>query len=393
MPSGPAGRPDRGPTTVRGRPSAADRPDGRPAAAAAADVVPEVMSVSEWLSHELQMAHPYSRTAVLDLVETSLVLNGRLSDAGPVAGRADRLPAGPDPGRPARHLPDRGGAHRGGHGAPEGAGADPRRAGHRGPLRPHEGRRPGTAPPPGPGPDAPPTCGPVEDGMARLYADLPLPVAAACVDAIGAYAHTHQNDGDDRPIGQIRTEVLTDLILRPWDTTRPTVTAEVTIHLTIPTLTGGPSTVGLDDYAEAEVDGQTISAAQCRELLTQLDSSRLFLALHNPDSGACAPSRRTANSAAPPAAGGSAARRPLAVRTVTAARRSRTPTGRVCGHQRILRTTGPPAPRTATSGPGTGAAGISAAPAKPSTATERDGPAHRVSWVPAASRAFSRSSA
>lgn len=53
------------------------------------------MSVSEWLSHELQMAHPYSRTAVLDLVETSLVLNGRLSDAGPVAGRADRLPAGP----------------------------------------------------------------------------------------------------------------------------------------------------------------------------------------------------------------------------------------------------------------------------------------------------------
>lgn len=206
--------------------------------------------------------------------------------------------------------------------------------------------------------------------MARLYADLPLPVAAACVDAIGAYAHTHQNDGDDRPIGQIRTEVLTDLILRPWDTTGPTVTAEVTIHLTIPTLTGGPSTVGLDDYAaEAEVDGQTISAAHAGNCSPNWTHPGCSWPCTTPTAGPCAPSRRTANSAAPPAAGGSAARRPLAVRTVTAARRSRTPTGRVCGHQRILRTTGPPAPRTATSGPGTGAAGISAAPAKPSTAT------------------------
>ncbi len=41
--------------------------------------MPEVLGVSEWLSHELQMAHPYSRTAALELVETSLVLSGRLS--------------------------------------------------------------------------------------------------------------------------------------------------------------------------------------------------------------------------------------------------------------------------------------------------------------------------
>ncbi|MEJ7771625.1 MAG: hypothetical protein WKF51_06960 [Geodermatophilaceae bacterium] len=36
-----------------------------------------------------------------------------------------------------------------------------------------------------------------------------------------------------------------------------------------------------DDAAQAEVNGQSIGAAQCRELLTQLDSSRLFLALHD----------------------------------------------------------------------------------------------------------------
>jgi hypothetical protein len=132
--------------------------------------------------------------------------------------------------------------------------------------------------------------------MARLVADLPLPVAAACSDAVARYAHTQHTAGDDRPIGQIRAEMLTDLILRPWDTTRPPVTAEVTIHLSIPSSTAGTGSAtgagsgggaGLDDdsSAEAEVDGQTISAAQCRELLGQLSSSRLFLALHDPAGG------------------------------------------------------------------------------------------------------------
>ncbi|MBA3280241.1 MAG: hypothetical protein H0U22_16335, partial [Geodermatophilaceae bacterium] len=64
------------------RPVAADRPADQPGAAAtqcADDQVPEVLDVSEWLPHELQMAHPYSWTAVQDLVATSLVLTGRLS--------------------------------------------------------------------------------------------------------------------------------------------------------------------------------------------------------------------------------------------------------------------------------------------------------------------------
>jgi len=64
------------------RPAKANRPAGRPGAATAQsvaaepDVVPEVLEVSEWLAHELQMAHPYSFTAAQDLVETSLACPG-----------------------------------------------------------------------------------------------------------------------------------------------------------------------------------------------------------------------------------------------------------------------------------------------------------------------------
>jgi len=121
------------------------------------------------------------------------------------------------------------------------------------------------------------------------------------MDAVRGHARTQQADRDDRPIAEIRTEVLTELILRPWDTSRPPVTAEVTIHLTIPTRAGTSDTGGGsggigagdpgrhplddDDAAQAEVNGHTITAAQCRELLTQLHGSRLFLALHDPDGG------------------------------------------------------------------------------------------------------------
>lgn len=114
--------------------------------------------------------------------------------------------------------------------------------------------------------------------MARFYADLPLPVAGACVDAVRAYAKSQQAGGDDRPVGQIRTEVLTDLILRPWDTSRPPVTAELTIHLTVPTGAGASLN---EEAAQADVDGHTITADQCRDVLSQLHSSRLYLALHD----------------------------------------------------------------------------------------------------------------
>jgi len=276
------------------RPATADRPTGQPGAASEGrastvpdeDAVPEVLGVSEWLAHELQMAHPYSWTAAQDLVETSLVLTGRLS------ATLDLLAAGGIDYRRAHILTDLLGtcseavAHtveaivlpKAPGLTPGGLAAAVRRALARVDAtalrrRHTQARRAANV-----------GYYPTADGMARLFADLPLPVAAACVDAVGSYATIQHTQGDERPIGQIRTEILSDLILRPWDTSRPSVTGQVTIHLTIPTAGPANNAADLDDAAaQAEVDGQVITAAQCRELLGQLQGSRLFLALHTAD--------------------------------------------------------------------------------------------------------------
>ena len=65
------------------------------------------------------------------------------------------------------------------------------------------------------------------DGMAELVADLPAPVASACHEAVDVYARMAKADGDDRPIGQLRSLALADLVLRPWD--REPVTAHLTV--------------------------------------------------------------------------------------------------------------------------------------------------------------------
>ncbi|MDQ3505098.1 MAG: hypothetical protein M3446_05260 [Actinomycetota bacterium] len=134
------------------RPAAVDRPADQPGAAAtqcADDQVPEILDVSEWLPHELQMAHPYSWTAVQDLVQTSLVLTGRLS-ARPwtCSGRVGSTTCGPGSW-------------------PTCSGPAPSRS--RTPSR----RWCATQ-----GPRAHPAADvgyyPTQDGMARFYADLPL---------------------------------------------------------------------------------------------------------------------------------------------------------------------------------------------------------------------------
>jgi hypothetical protein len=81
-------------------------------------------------------------------------------------------------------------------------------------------------------------------------------------------------DGDPRPIGQLRTRVLADLIQRPWDDSRPPVTAHLQIIATLASLAGCSVEAG-------EVDGLPITAAHLRELLRQLDS----LAVETPDGG------------------------------------------------------------------------------------------------------------
>jgi hypothetical protein len=113
------------------------------------------------------------------------------------------------------------------------------------------------------------------DDLGRLVVEGPLPAVHAARDAVDQYARWMRADGDDRPMGQLRSAAALDLILRPWDTSRPPVTAQLRIHAALPSLrpdapAGAPP---------AEMDGQLISAAQCRELLASLDMLGLAPAL------------------------------------------------------------------------------------------------------------------
>jgi hypothetical protein len=112
------------------------------------------------------------------------------------------------------------------------------------------------------------------DGMATLTADLPAADAAAALDVVDRLAGMLKADGDTRPIGQLRAAVLHDLISRPWDTSRPAVTAHLQVLAPLASLTGRASTPG-------EVDGLPITAAHLRALLTELDA----LGLRAPEGG------------------------------------------------------------------------------------------------------------
>jgi hypothetical protein len=106
---------------------------------------------------------------------------------------------------------------------------------------------------------------PTADGMSELLSEMPSPVAAACWSTIDELAWMRKNDGDPRPIGQLRALTHAELILRPWDNSRPAVTAVLTVTAPLSSLTGAGVEPG-------EVNGRPISAAHVRELLEQLDS-------------------------------------------------------------------------------------------------------------------------
>jgi hypothetical protein len=110
---------------------------------------------------------------------------------------------------------------------------------------------------------------PTEDGMGVLSSDLPYPLAAACRDAVDTYARMLKKDGDERPIGQLRASVLSDLILRPWDTSRPAITANITLLVPMAVQRCGSGDIGTRSDV-AEVDGVPITAEQCQSLLDQL---------------------------------------------------------------------------------------------------------------------------
>ena len=122
-------------------------------------------------------------------------------------------------------------------------------------------------------------CHSIGDGMGRLAADMPFFQAAACADAIDQYAQMLRAAGDRRPIGVIRSAVAADLILRPWDTSRPPVTALLTVHAPLAALRPG----GTGSEPPAEIAGEIVTAAQCRELLEQLD----MLGVRSAPEGGC----------------------------------------------------------------------------------------------------------
>ncbi|PRY48727.1 uncharacterized protein DUF222 [Geodermatophilus tzadiensis] len=111
------------------------------------------------------------------------------------------------------------------------------------------------------------------EGMSTLTADLPAPVAA-CFDLVAQLAVLLKQDGDDRPIGRLRAAVLADLLQRPWDDSRPPVTAHLQLIATLSALKGESSQAG-------EVNGLPITIGQLRDLLAQLDA----LGLRTPEGG------------------------------------------------------------------------------------------------------------
>ncbi len=193
------------------------------------------------------------------------------------------------------------------------------------------------------------------DGLTDLTITLEPDVAAACRDATDRYARMWKADGDDRPIGQLRTLVAADLLLRSWDTSRPPVTAHITIHAPLPSLrppgcgTGGTTRAhagpaDVDDGVErcGTVGGQPVTSAHLRELLRRWtdagldglhapDGGSLDIALTDPETGELPRSSPSRSSAAPPGGRACSTRRhrdhrPRAARR--SSRRRRAPTDR-----------------------------------------------------------------
>jgi hypothetical protein len=109
---------------------------------------------------------------------------------------------------------------------------------------------------------------PTVPGMAEVAVELPAPVAAACWSTVDELAWMRRSDGDERPIGLLRALTFADLILRPWDVSRPAVTAVLSVTAPLPSLRPAAG-AGAEPGA---VNGQPVTAAHVRELLAQLDA-------------------------------------------------------------------------------------------------------------------------
>jgi hypothetical protein len=112
-----------------------------------------------------------------------------------------------------------------------------------------------------------------QDGMATLAADLTVQDAAACFDVLDQLARQLKAEGDGRPVGQLRTLVLVDLVTRPW-LAGAGVAARINVTAPLASLRGEGTRPG-------GVDGLPVTAGHLRELLTRVDA----LGLRSPEGG------------------------------------------------------------------------------------------------------------
>lgn len=313
------------------RPDSFDLQPGEPGAASAAWVPgagnPPAAGVSEFFADELALVLGCSRGAATRLADAAEVLVGRLPDTWAALAdgvldwpraramaaellapsRDADLPPGVLPAIEAVVLP------RAAHLSVPGLQAAVRRELLRHDSSAADKRRERAAK------AADVTCRRERDGMATFSVFLPAQHAAEMTAIIDAHARVAKQAGDPRPIGQIRVEVLRDLIRRPGQ--QPPVSAHVTVLAPLPTLTAAAAHAGEAPHpaghgcpachtgrphtgpAEAgpvepgEVDGQPITAAQLRAILEDLDAlcpgglqaptgGSLDIALTDPVSGA-----------------------------------------------------------------------------------------------------------
>ncbi len=114
----------------------------------------------------------------------------------------------------------------------------------------------------------------VHEGMSEVVTRLPLETAAAVNAMIDRLARQAKADGDVRPIGVIRAEISADLVLRPWNDSRPSVTAELRVIAPLNSLLPDPADPACDGrpLGIGEVEGEPVTAAHLRALLSDLDA-------------------------------------------------------------------------------------------------------------------------
>jgi hypothetical protein len=123
----------------------------------------------------------------------------------------------------------------------------------------------------------------VDEGVSELVVQGPTPALHGAYDTVDALARMRRADGDTRPMGVLRAETATDLMLRPWDTSRPAITAQLVLHASAPSLRpdGDPA----QTQEPGELDGTVVSAAECRDLLADLGELDLLVAVDDRATG------------------------------------------------------------------------------------------------------------